>query len=199
MGKLNLYQKLLEIQKKIIWLKKDTDWNNYKYVSWSKVLEYIKPMMNEHWIILKQEIIDIENTRQDYTTGQWENIKQKNEILSKVSMRFTWIDCESWEKDESLFWANWQNWRDKWVWSALTYWERYFLLKYFHIDTDEDDIDAKKKVEFTETMFEKFKKEFESKYKSKHPTPDSMLDMLDKNYTVPYPIIKMFVSFYNSL
>jgi len=35
MGKLNLYQKLLEIQKKIIWLKKDTDWNNYKYVSLS--------------------------------------------------------------------------------------------------------------------------------------------------------------------
>lgn len=199
MEKLNLYQKLLEIQKKIIWLKKDTDWNNYKYVSWSKVLEYIKPMMNEHWIILKQEIIDIENTRQDYTTGQWENVRQKNEILSKVNMKFTRIDCDTGEKDENLFWANWQNWRDKWVWSALTYWERYFLLKYFHIDTDEDDVDAKKKTEFTEAMFEKFKKEFPNKYKSNYPTADSILDMLDTNYIVPYALIKKFVLFYNSL
>ena len=62
-------------------------------------------------------------------------------MLSKVMMRFTWIDCETGDKDENLFGANGQNDWDKGVGSALTYAERYFLLKYFHINTDEDDID----------------------------------------------------------
>jgi hypothetical protein len=56
-------------------------------------------------------------------------------------MRFTWVDCETGEKDENLFGANGQNGWDKGVGSAFTYAERYFLLKYFHIATDEDDID----------------------------------------------------------
>lgn len=142
--KLNLYQKLLEIQKKIIGLKKDSKGNNYEFVSGSKVLEYVKPLMNDYGIILKQEIISIENARQDYTL---KNGTIKSEILSKVMMRFTWVDCETGDKDENLFGSNGQNDWDKGVGSALTYGERYFLLKFFHIATDEDDIDARKELD----------------------------------------------------
>src|SRR5690606_6435660 len=39
------------------------------------------------------------------------------------------------------FGANGQNDWEKGLGSALTYGERYFLLKFFHIATDEDDID----------------------------------------------------------
>jgi hypothetical protein len=137
-----VYGKLLVIQQKINGLSKDKSGNNYKYVTGDKVLGFIKPIMNELGIILKQEVISIENTRQDYKTGigtQYE--KEKSEINSKVMMRFTWVDCESGEKDENLFGANGQNDWDKGVGSALTYGERYFLLKFFHIATDEDDID----------------------------------------------------------
>lgn len=56
-------------------------------------------------------------------------------------MQFTWIDCETGETDVNLFGANGQNDWEKGLGSALTYAERYFLLKYFHIATDEDDID----------------------------------------------------------
>ena len=59
-------------------------------------------------------------------------------------MKFTWIDVENGEKDEIFFGANGQNDWDKGVGSALTYAERYFLLKFFHIATDEDDIDNPK-------------------------------------------------------
>lgn len=139
---MNLYQKLHDIQTKIMGLGKDAKSNSYGYVSGSKVLEHLKPLMNQHSIILKQEILSIENERQDYRTGYGGNYeKPKHEILSKVMMRFTWIDTESGEKDENSFGANGQNDWDKGVGSALTYAERYFLLKYFHIATDEDDID----------------------------------------------------------
>jgi hypothetical protein len=136
--KKNLFQKLLEIQRHIMGLGKDKAAFGYKYVTGDKVLEHLKPLMNEYGILLKQEVLSIENTRQDYQTS---NGKAANEINSKVMMKFTWVDCETGEKDENLFGANGQNAWDKGVGSALTYGERYFLLKYFHIATDEDDID----------------------------------------------------------
>jgi hypothetical protein len=138
----NLYQKLLIIQQKINGLGKDKSTYNYKYVTGDKLLGEVKPIMNELGLILKQEVLSIENIRQDYDLLQKDGtIKHKSEILSKVMMRFTWIDTETGEKDENLFGANGQNDWDKGVGSALTYAERYFILKYFHIATDEDDID----------------------------------------------------------
>lgn len=56
-------------------------------------------------------------------------------------MKFTWIDSDTGEKDENIFGANGQNDWEKGLGSALTYAERYFFLKFFHIATDEDDID----------------------------------------------------------
>ena len=132
-----LYNKLLTIQKRVIGLGKDKQAFGYKYVTGDKLLNEVKPMMNELGLLLKQEVISIENTRQDYNTKNG----AKSEINSKVMLRFTWIDCETGDKDENLFGANGQNDWDKGVGSALTYGERYFLLKYFHIATDEDDID----------------------------------------------------------
>ena len=139
---MSIYKKLHTIQTKINGLGKDSKTNQYGYVSGAKVLEFVRPLMNELGLILKQEITSIENDRQDYKTGigtQYE--KPKSEILSKVMMKFTWIDSETGEKDENTFGANGQNDWEKGLGSALTYAERYFLLKYFHIATDEDDID----------------------------------------------------------
>jgi hypothetical protein len=143
---MSIYKKLLEIQKSVKGLSKDKDSHNYKYVTGNKLLSFIKPLMESQGLLLKQEILSIENTRQDYQIwDKWAkpkaDWKPKNEILSKVMMRFTWIDCETGEKDENLFGANGQNDWEKGLGSALTYAERYFLMKYFHISTDEDDID----------------------------------------------------------
>lgn len=137
MEKLTIYQKLLKIQQKINGLGKDKKSFTYSYVTGDKVLGEIKPLMNELGLILKQEVLSIENSRQDYETKGG----RKSEILSKVMMKFTWVDTETGEKDENLFGANGQNDWEKGLGSALTYAERYFLLKYFHIATDEDDID----------------------------------------------------------
>lgn len=132
-----IYKKLLNIQTKLKGLSKDQKSYGYDYVSGSKLLSFIRPLMDEEGLILKQEVLSIENVRQDYQTSKG----GKSEILSKVMMRFTWIDCETGEKDENLFGANGQNDWEKGLGSALTYAERYFLLKFFHIATDEDDID----------------------------------------------------------
>lgn len=140
---MSLYKKLLEIQQHVSGLGKDKKSFGYDYVSGNKVLNVIKPLMDKKGLLLKQEILSIENVRQDYQV--WDKFKKeykdKNEILSKVMMKFTWIDTETGDMDENLFGANGQNDWEKGLGSALTYAERYFLLKYFHIATDEDDID----------------------------------------------------------
>lgn len=165
---MKIYEKLLTIQKRINGLGKDKATYNYKYVTGDKLLGEIKPMMNDLGLLLKQEVLSIENTRQDYTTSKG----SKSEILSKIMMKFTWIDVESGEKDENLFGANGQNDWEKGLGSALTYGERYFLLKYFHIATDEDDIDndqrkttapVQLKAELTELDWINLEAIFESK------------------------------------
>lgn len=152
---LNIYQKLHKIQEAIIGLEKDKSAFGYKYVTGDKVISNIKPLMNKYGLLLKQEIISIDNVRQDYKNKKDE---LKNEMLTKAMMRFTWVDIDTGEKDENLFGANGQNGWDKGVGSALTYAERYFLLKYFHIATDEDDIDNPERKEEEAKELEKSKK-----------------------------------------
>ena len=141
--KKNIYQKLLEIQKHVDAFVKDSKSYGYTYVSGNQVLNKIRPLMNEYGLLLKQEIVEITNTRIDYNTRNGE----KSEILTKTSQRFTWIDTETGEKDENMFGANGMNEFEKGLGSALTYAERYFLLKYFHVPTDSEDPDNPKRKE----------------------------------------------------
>jgi hypothetical protein len=134
-----LYKKLLLIQNSVENLVKNKKSFNFSYVDGNSVLSHIRPIMNDVGLLLKQEILSIENERYDYKTSKG---AEKTEVLSKLQMRFTWIDTETGEKDENLFGANGMNDFDKGVGSAMTYGERYFLLKYFHIPTDADDVDA---------------------------------------------------------
>lgn len=135
---MNLYQKLVDIQKAVRSLKKDSSASSYQYVSGSKVLDAVRERMDNLGVLLVQQVDEIENTRIDYQVKSG----SKSELLSKVMMTFTWIDAESGEKLPVKFGANGMNNWDKGLGSALTYAERYFLLKFFHIATDEDDVDA---------------------------------------------------------
>lgn len=135
---MNLYQKLVEIQKTVRGLGKDANASSYQYVSGSKVLDFIRPKMDELGVLLVQQVDEIDNQRIDYVVKSG----AKSELLSKVTMTFTWIDAESGEMLPVKFGANGMNNWDKGLGSALTYAERYFLLKFFHIATDEDDVDA---------------------------------------------------------
>ena len=151
-----LYQKLLAVQKGIAGLSKDGKAYGYEYVTGGKLLKEIRPIMDREGLLLKQEVLSVENTRQDYKTKSGD----KSEILSLVNMRFTWIDTETGEKDENLFSANGQNDWDKGIGSALTYAERYFLLKFFHIATDEDDIDNPARKERDQQKQEREQEEY---------------------------------------
>jgi hypothetical protein len=135
---MKLYQKLHAIQSAIDFLEKNKAGHQYKYVDGTRVLSAIRPMMNEHGLILKQEIVDSSHDVITYATKSGE----KTEVLAKVKFRFTWVDVETGDTDVNEWAADGMNGFDKGIGSAMTYAERYFLLKYFHIPTDELDNDA---------------------------------------------------------
>jgi len=110
----------------------------YNYVSGAKLLGILRPRMDELGLILTQEVVGIENQPITYMTRNGE----KTEMFTTVHIRFTWIDSEDGSTVVNEFYANGMNAWDKGLGSAITYAERYYLMKTFHIATDEDDIDA---------------------------------------------------------
>lgn len=110
----------------------------YNYVSGAKLLGIIRPLMDSLGLILTQEVVEIKNDPITYMTRNGE----KTEMFTTIHIRFTWVDTEDESKIVHEFFANGMNAWDKGLGSALTYAERYYLMKTFHIATDEDDIDS---------------------------------------------------------
>lgn len=138
-----LFKKLLELQKAVVGLTKDKSGNSYQYVSGDKILGVVRPTMDKIGLILIPEVIDSNFVREDYATKNG----QKSEMFCSIKMRFTWVDADSGETLPCEWASSGMNAWDKGLGSALTYGERYFLLKFFHIATDKDDVDAPKSAE----------------------------------------------------
>lgn len=138
-----IYQKLLALQKAVIGLTKDKKSTSYDYVSGDKILSIVRPTMDELGLLLVSEVLDYTFTRIDYNTKNG----QKSEMFCSLRMRFTWIDSETGETLQCMWASSGMNNWDKSLGSAITYAERYFLLKQFHIATDKDDVDAPKTPE----------------------------------------------------
>ena len=120
----------------------------YNYVSGAKLLGVIRPLMDKLGLILTQEVVDIKNEPITYMTRNGE----KTEMFTTAHIRFTWVDTDDGSQVVNDFFANGMNAWDKSLGSALTYAERYYLMKTFHIATDEDDIDALVKDEAIRTQ-----------------------------------------------
>ena len=120
----------------------------YNYVSGAKLLGVIRPLMDKLGLILTQEVVDIKNEPITYMTRNGE----KTEMFTTAHIRFTWVDTDDGSQVVNDFFANGMNAWDKGLGSALTYAERYYLMKTFHIATDEDDIDALVKDEAISTQ-----------------------------------------------
>ena len=138
-----IYKKLLDIQKAVLGLAKDAQGNAAPYVSGNKILGVVRPRMDEAGLLLTKDILEYSFTPIEYSTSKG----AKKEMFCAIKIRFTWIDCESGETLPIDWASSGCNGFDKSLGSALTYGERYFLLKQFGVQTDKDDVDAVKSPE----------------------------------------------------
>lgn len=136
----NLYQKLLAVQKATDYLQKDgtSDPRHgaYPYVTSARVLQHIRRAMDEQGLLLMMQIID----------GQCfpHSVYDGKHHLTVLKLEFTWVNADNPEERETLRWyGQGIDSGEKGVGKALTYAEKYFLLKFFHVPTGEaDDPDA---------------------------------------------------------
>lgn len=171
---MSIYEKLLEVRKSVPYLKKETKGHNCNYVKGSQVLGAVREKLDELGLLLRPEIISTTHQEAKYITMRQE---EKIETLVKIDMLFTWYNVYKPEEKIECRWASMgQNERDKAIGSALTYAERYFLLKFFMIATDDLDPDAYK---------EKYAQGDENEADAQQPqpqkpTPQKILSIDDK-------------------
>lgn len=146
--KLNLHQKIVEVRKSIDVFKKDTEGYGYNYVSGSQVLGTIKEKMDELGLILYPEMGEVTDTTYDYQSWdkKTKTMKDNTDFVIKGDMKYVWLNADDPQEKLEVPWKIYGQKEDisKAYGSALTYSERYFLLKFFGAPTDEDDPDAKK-------------------------------------------------------
>ena len=148
---LNLFQKIADVKANIDGFTKDAKSYNYSYVSGSQVLHKIRNKMIENNLLLvpktsEENYKQIDVTRFNKKAGREITT---SEFIVEMKLTYVWINADKPEEQfEVTFYAvGQQDDVSKAHGTALTYTERYFLMKFFNIPTDEDDADAKQKQE----------------------------------------------------
>ena len=135
--KLNLYQKLVEIRKAVVYMQKDAQGFKYRYATEGALLEKIRPIMDKLGVFLEVDMPEV--------TGQ------KGEYL-KATLRFIWVNAdnpaERLEKTVVLMDAG--DIDVKKVGGLMTYGVKYFLYKFFNVETGNDPDENQEEKEVVE-------------------------------------------------
>jgi len=132
---MNLYQRILEVQKAITYLRKENVAKQYSYVSSSQVLSAIRETMDRVGLVL--EIAIVKSTL--HLNAAYDN----KQHLTELVLEMTWVNADNPPDQKTFRWyGQGIDAGEKGVGKALTYAEKYFILKFFHVATDMDDPDA---------------------------------------------------------
>lgn len=138
---MNLYEKLLTIQKSVDKMIKDgkNTSDKYDFASDENVLDIFRPLMDANALLLIPQIMSASVTEGTTRSGS-------TRFFTEVYFKMTWHDCESGEELSVPWYAQGVDLAgEKGVGKAATYAEKYFLLKFFHVPTKKDDPDADKR------------------------------------------------------
>lgn len=155
---MNLYQKLVEVRKAVPYLKKEAQSGKgdfgYNYTASSQVLGAVRQKLDDLNILLITRITD-----KNVTSREKGKPDGKVTVTYEVEadIEFTWINAEEPTETIVIPWLGMgldTGDNAKAIGKALTYAEKYFMLKQFNIATDKDDPDYfQEKVEATVKEF----------------------------------------------
>lgn len=146
MENLNVYQKINEVKKIVKRFTKDESTSGkgaYTYTSGAQILSAIKEKMEEVGLLF----IPVKTEHRSFQTYNYQNSygDTKTDFLVDGKLFYEWINIDN-PTDRQVVefeYYGQQNDLSKAFGSALTYSERYILLKSLGVPTDEDDPDRK--------------------------------------------------------
>ena len=168
---MNIYQKLIEVRKEVPYLQKADTGSQYNYTGSSRVLAALKNKMDELGLLLIPSVTGhhLSESPIEYKDANGNVTKRTTTYFTELEMTMTWVNAE--KPDEQIV-SSWYGQGvdiagEKGVGKALTYAEKYFMLKFFNIATDKDDPDA-----------------FQAKHEPKEPVQDIPPATLKAKYQV---------------
>lgn len=156
---MNIYEKLNDIQQRVDTIVKNKKGFNFTYANGEAVLAEIRPLMVSNKLLCypvlkggKSNQITYNSYEIDKQTKKIIETKEKREFLYNAAGSWVWLDTETGDKLE-IEWDFAGNSDDasQAQGNALTYNERYFLLKFFKVPTPDSEPDAKKLKDKMET------------------------------------------------
>ena len=187
--KLNIQQKLVEVRKSIHGFNKDTKGFGFDYVSGSQILRAIKGKMDELGVLLIPRV--------DYDTLHWEKHEyttkkgeKKLDFIITMKMKYTWVNAEDPQDKIEVDWVCIGQQTDdiaKAVGTAMTYNERYFLLKFLGLPTDEDDADFNKEAYYNKNNNKTHTLNIENKWTNKDTNTKILSEaQINRLYKIAY-------------
>lgn len=141
----NIHKRINEAKHSMEGFIKDKAGYQYSYVSGSQVLHKLNPELYKHGINITFKTSDAKYE----TVNVVVKGKGKTEYVVSLNVHYTITNTDNLEEkiESTIFAIGQQDDPSKALGTALTYSERYFLMKFFGLPTDEDDADAKEKQE----------------------------------------------------
>ena len=141
----NIHQRINEAKHSMEGFIKDSKGYQYNYVSGSQVLHKLNPELYKHGINITFKTSDAKYE----TVNVVVKGKEKTEYIVSLNVHYTITNTDRIEEkiESTIFAIGQQDDPSKALGTALTYSERYFLMKFFGLPTDEDDADARQKRE----------------------------------------------------
>lgn len=168
---MNIYEKLIEVRKTVPYIQKADQGSQYQYTGSSRVLVAVTDKMNELGLLLIPSVTGhtLNESPIEFKDSSGNVTKRTTTYFTELEMTMTWVNAE--KPDEQIV-SSWYGQGvdiagEKGVGKALTYAEKYFMLKFFNIATDKDDPDA-----------------FQTKHGLVEPVPDIPPRSLKEKYEV---------------
>ncbi len=141
---MNIYQKLINVRKVVPYLQKENKGYQFNYVSSSQVLASVKQKLDELGLLLIPKITGHKVSFETVEYVQKDIPKKTTTYFTELDLEMIWLNAEC---PEEVIVCPWYGQGvdtagEKGVGKALTYAEKYFMLKFFNIPTDKDDPDA---------------------------------------------------------
>lgn len=143
---MNIWEKLIEVRKVVPYLQKENSSVQYSYVSSSQVLANCKSKMDELQLLLIPSVNGhkVSESIVEQYDKEGRVIKRTTTYFTELDLTMMWVNAE--KPDETIT-CTWYGQGvdiagEKGVGKALTYAEKYFMLKFFNIATDKDDPDS---------------------------------------------------------
>jgi len=136
---MTIYEKIQNVKKENIKLKKDTEGYWYKYATLEQIQEKINPLLHKNWLVIIDRTEDQKVITEIVDIESWEKIKSEMAIGEVETNRITTTKKKLKDKNETIEKYERNSLDPQGVGSIITYYRRYNRVQLLDLEQEDDD------------------------------------------------------------